>query len=166
MRHLLGFESMKNDKPPTPVPAKVLVVLHANGWIEVRSDLWINLRFVHRLDVDEDDVETCDLADRIVKLQTPRWFRRLLESGRYLRGFEQVRRISPEQEARRQDALDSMDSMRRFNDWYRRNLKPLVYKLNEEEPHQACENVVPCFDHEEETLEACDNIIPYFDAEA
>jgi hypothetical protein len=83
---------------PRPAPrerVKVLVMLRADGWVEVYGEKNLDVHIVQRLNAGAEDAALANNIDRFHERTMPRAYRALHWPGK-LRAFDQCRTVTPE----------------------------------------------------------------------
>ena len=96
------------DRPARREREKVLVVLHADGYVEVFAGRHVDVRIAQLLDVHLDDEP---LAEEYLEVSVPACYRDLYWPSR-LRAMGMVERISPQQELDAQRAVAAIRELR------------------------------------------------------
>jgi hypothetical protein len=90
----------------TPTRQKCLVVLHADGWVEVYGERSLSVKIVQRIAVSA--AEDADTADQLIDLALPRGWRNLYWPMK-LRAAQGVDRVTAQ---RKLDALMDLEILR------------------------------------------------------
>ncbi len=85
---------MRRRPTPRPARVKVLVVLHAGGWVEAYAKSHVDVRIVNRLSVEGDTSELATLVDEYTTATLPRCYRPLFWPNK-LRAIGNLEYITP-----------------------------------------------------------------------
>lgn len=91
-------------RTPPPRREKVLVMLSADGFVQVYAERNIDVKIVQRLHTLDESAEMATLLDEYIETTLPRCYRDLFVPVK-LRAQDQCRVITPEQEADKIEGL-------------------------------------------------------------
>jgi len=102
-------------RTPLPRREKVLVVMHADGWVEAYADKNVDVRIVQRLHSSDDSGEMAELLDIYTEASLPKCYRNLFVPIN-LRAQDQCRLVTPDAEAERLENLYYLRELQTLND--------------------------------------------------
>jgi hypothetical protein len=106
-----------SQRPRTPHPRreKVLIVLDADGWVEVYGGRNIDVKIAHRLKTVGTSPETAKLIDQYLESFLPSYYRNLFVPI-HLRAQDQCRMVTPDMEADRLEELYYLRELQALDD--------------------------------------------------